>query len=233
MVMAIGMSIDTVYPKIPARIWKALVRRIRTALTRLFTVQIQKICRLDIDPNACNQPRWENGWVCRVLHPKNEEAIAQIEQMNSWRKGELWERIAAGNVCVAALCDGKVVGFNLVTFGEVCIEKIHLRRFFRPEEAWVEQMTVRPEVHHQGLGMSLHQVLPEVLRQRGVPRLYAGSSRSNQAAHRLARRAGFREVADIHYVHFFGLKTWHCVRVPRSGRQPSFQDVRPRLLPQP
>ena len=56
-----------------------------------------------------------------------------------------------GGLCVVALDGEKVAGFNLVSFNEVYIPLLELKKKFRKDQAWSEQITVSKDYRKQGL----------------------------------------------------------------------------------
>jgi len=182
----------------------------------VYLSRIYRIYRINLETVNLRKQSGPRSVSYRLLQPHEDGQIEQMERMDQWSRGELKGRIRAGDLCLAALCDGKVLGFQLVTFGEVLIPQVNLRRFFRPEEAWSETITIRKDFRNRGLASEMpHQVFGE-LRQRGVTRLYAGSPLSHPAARKLAKRAGFREIADIHYTRLLGLEFWRSRKIPRG-----------------
>jgi len=182
----------------------------------VYLSRIYRIYRINLETVSSRKQGGPRSVSYRLVQPHEDGKIEQIERIDQWSSGELKGRIAAGDLCLAALCDGKVLGFQLVTFGEVLIPQVNLRRFFRPEEAWSETITIREDFRKRGLASEMPQQVFEELRQRGVTRLYGGSPLSHPAAGKLARRAGFREIADIRYTRLLGLEFWRCRKIPRA-----------------
>jgi GNAT superfamily N-acetyltransferase len=149
----------------------------------------------------------------RLLSPSDTEAIREIEHMSEWLHGTLFERIGNGAICLAAIENGRVAGFNLISFGDVFMPLIHSNRRFRRDEAWSEQIAVSKDSRKRGLGAALRYRIFEELRKRGYRKLYGGALVDNTPSLKLARRVGFREFVDIQYTRVLGQSKWIYTRV--------------------
>lgn len=175
--------------------------------------QVYRIYRINLEKSARACANTAMGFVFRLLSAEDFGPIEQIESVAEWLRGKLRARILSGDLCLVALEGEKVAGFNLITFGQVFIPLINLRRTFRPGEAWSEHIAVRKEYRQRGLGSHLRYGIFDELRRRGTKRLYGGTLRSNLPSLRLARSVGFSEVLDVSYRRILGLEFWRYTRV--------------------
>ena len=70
----------------------------------------------------------------RILTENDSGAIRQIEAISEWLYGSLRTRLEQGALCLAAFEDGKVSGFNLISFGDAYMPLVNVRRRFRRDE---------------------------------------------------------------------------------------------------
>lgn len=80
------------------------------------------------------------------------------------------------------------IGYVVVTFGW-SVE-------FGGMDAFIDEIYVRPAVRGRGIATEVLTDLPPVLGQAGVRALHLEVERSNDAAHSLYRRTGFRARSD-------------------------------------
>jgi len=149
----------------------------------------------------------------RILTESDSKAIQQIESISEWLHGTLETRLREGSLCLAAFEDGAVSGFNLISFGEAYMPLVNLRRRFRRDEAWSEQIAVSKDFRKKGLGAALRYNIFEELRNRGYRKLYGGALIDNAPSLKLARRVGFREFVDIRYTRLLTNRSWTYRRV--------------------
>ena len=118
------------------------------------------------------------------------------------------KKLKGQTICLAALDNGKVAGFNLVSFGEIYIPLVKLTRKISDDAAWSEQITVSKDYRRMGLGSELRYRIFSELKRRDIRKFCGGTLRDNLASLGLARQLGFREVEDIHFLKLFGFKKW-------------------------
>ncbi len=132
--------------------------------------------------------------------------IRQIEDMEEWLKDKVASMIEAGGLCLVALDGERVAGFNLVSLGEGCIPLIGLRRDLRENEVWSDQITVSKNYRGKGLGSALRYRVFKELKEKGFRKVYGGTQISNLANLNLARKVGFKEIADVQYIKILNKK---------------------------
>ncbi len=187
-------------------------RAIAFALSPVYEQRTYRLYRINL--NRYLQPSSAMEEVeFRLLSPSDAEAIRQVEHLSEWLHGILARRIEEGAICLAAIENGRVSGFNLISFGDVAMPLIHLNRRFRRDEAWSEQISVSKDFRKKGLGAELRYRIFEELRKRGYRKLYGGALIDNAPSLKLARRVGFQEFVDIHYTRVLGRSKWIFTRV--------------------
>ncbi len=148
-----------------------------------------------------------------LLLENDADAIKQIEYQAEWFREEVQSRIKAGDFCVVALHRDKVVGFNLIAFGQVFIPLLRMKRTFRPGTAWSDHIYVHKDYRKQGLGSELRRKALDELEKRGVKKLYGGTLTSNIGSLKHARLVGFQEFADVEFTKLITNKRWKIKRL--------------------
>jgi len=139
----------------------------------------------------------------RLITRDDVGLIRQIEAMTEWLEGKVADLIASEGLCLAALDNDTVAGFNLVTFREGCLLLLDYNRKLKSNEAWSQQITVHSAYRRLGLGTELRYRVFEELRKRGFKKMYGGTRIDNKANLGLTRKTGFREIADVNYFRLF------------------------------
>lgn len=140
----------------------------------------------------------------RVLSPEDATAIAQVEKNSEWLRGTVQSRLRSGALCIAAFENSKLAGFNLVSFGDVYMPLIKLRKRLRRNQAWSEQIAVMPEFRKKGLAANLRYRIFRELRGRGFQKFYGGALVDNLPSLNLAQRVGFEQFVDVRYIRILG-----------------------------
>ena len=178
----------------------------------LFESRVYRIYSINLealDDFECKN----NNFSYKFIGIKHIEIIRQIELMEEWLKGQVQERLEGKGICLVALDKERVAGFNLVSFGEIFIPLLTLTKVLPDNEAWSDQITVHHNYRRRGLASNLRFRIFRELKAKGITKLYGGALKSNIASLKLARRTGFREVSDIHYLKIFGFKKWKTIEL--------------------
>jgi GNAT superfamily N-acetyltransferase len=194
--------------------WRIAVQKTLAYLVRwVYFRQVYRIYEIKL--NATKTPEFpaNRKVTFRLLTPQDLDLIAQVENNAEWLRGQVKERIATGQLCLVALNGEKVAGFNLINLEQASLILVNREKKLRPGCAWSEHIAVQKEFRKSGLGSQLRYRIFEVLRSRGVRRLYGGTLRSNTASLRLTRSVGFKEICDIHYRKFLSFENWQFKRV--------------------
>jgi GNAT superfamily N-acetyltransferase len=194
--------------------WHITLNKTLAYLVRwVYFRQVYRIYGIKLD--AIKTPKYSDNhdFTFKLLTPQNLDMIVQVENTAEWLRGQVKERIAAGQLCLVALNGEMVAGFNLINLEQASLILVNRKRKLRPGAAWSEHIAVRKEFRRSGLGAQLRYRIFEVLKSRGIRRLYGGTLRSNTASLKLTRSVGFKEICDIHYRKFLTFKIWRFRRV--------------------
>ena len=179
----------------------------------VYESRVYRLYRIDLSKQATPDPGEIEGVIFRLVAAGDLNAIDQIEHNTEWLKGTLQKRLESGALCIAAFEANKLVGFNLISFGNIFMPLVHLLYSFRDDQAWSEQISVAQDFRKRGLGANLRFRVFHELRRRGFRKLYGGALADNVPSLKLARKVGFREFADIRYRRVLHSKTWECTKV--------------------
>jgi len=146
----------------------------------------------------------------KIVNSKDSIIIKQIESMEEWLHGKLGTGLEKQKMCLVALDKEKVAGFNLISFGEVFIPLLKYNKIFASDEAWSEQITVHKNYRRKGLATDLRRRIFLELKKKGIKKLYGGSLKRNKIALRLARKVGFENLIDMHFIKFCWYKKHRC-----------------------
>jgi GNAT superfamily N-acetyltransferase len=193
--------------------WRIMAKKSLAYLLRsVYFQQVYRIYRIDLDKAGLPRDLNPRNFTFQILTAQNASMIANVENIAEWLRGQLKQKIAAGQLCMVALDGDKIAGFNLINFRRATLVLVNLQRKLRRGDAWSEHIAVKKEFRRTGLGSQLRNRIFEELRKRGFRRLYGGTLRSNTASLKLTRSVGFEELADIHYYKLFSLERWRYKR---------------------
>jgi len=194
--------------------WHITVKKALAYLGRwIYFRQVYRIYRINLDAiKAHNTPAGQH-FTFKLLTPQNVDMIAQVENTAEWLRGQVQERIAAGQLCLVALDGDKVAGFNLINLKQASLVLVNRRKLLRQGDAWSEHIAVKKEFRRTGLGAQLRFKIFDELKSRGIHRFYGGTLRSNTASLKLTRSVGFKEICDIHYHKLLFFENWKYRRV--------------------
>ena len=181
----------------------------------LYETRVYRIYRINLDTTSQKTDPAPEGFTFKLLNQQDKSEIEQIDKMAEWIWGKLVAKIASGSLCLVILDENKVAGFNLITFGEVFIPLIKLKRVFHQHDAWSEHIAVHKNYRRRGLATQLRYRIFDELRRRGYKKLYGGTLISNKPSLKLARKLGFKEIADVRYLKVLDSKSWRFNRIRR------------------
>lgn len=194
--------------------WPVTVKKsLAYLLALIYFHQIYRIYKIKLDTAKPRKDFDKPDFAFRIVTAQDADMIAQVESIAEWLRGDLKDRIVAGQLCLVALHREKVVAFNLISFDRTFMRLVNLRKRLRQGNAWSEHITVQKQFRKMGLASQLRQRLFDELKKRGIRRLYGGTLRFNLASLNLARSVGFKEIIDIHYRRFFFFESWQYERV--------------------
>jgi len=193
--------------------WRIAVKKSVAYLLRaIYFKQAYRLYRIDLDEAKLPQHSNPHNFTFKILTVQNVGMIADVENVAEWLRGQLKQKIAAGQLCMVALDGDKIAGFNLINFRQATLILVNLQRKLRRGVAWSEHIAVKKEFRRTGLGSQLRYRIFEELRKRGFHRLYGGTLCSNRASLQLTRSVGFKEIGDIHYRKLLSFERWRYKR---------------------
>ena len=193
-------------------VWQTAKKAFAAVGSLVFERRTYRLYRIDLE-HAPNAIREVDGIHFRLVDARDQAAIEQIEDFSEWLEGSLQQRISRGDLCLCAFDGDRLAGFNLISFGEIYMPLVHLRKEFPSDCAWSEQIAVVSDYRKGGLGGQLRYRIFQELRARGYRKLYGGALSDNVASLALARRVGFQEFVDITYTRALRAERWVYKRV--------------------
>jgi GNAT superfamily N-acetyltransferase len=179
----------------------------------IYFRQAYRIYRINVDTVQPRDPAGAHNFTFKLLNPQNTDMIAQVEDTAEWLRGQVKERIEAGQLCLVAL-DGEVVaGFNLINLKEAPLLLVKRVMRLPRESAWSEHIAVRKEYRRMGLATTLRHRIFEVLKKGGIRKLYGGTLPTNTASLCLTKSIGFRILGDMRYRKLFSMEKWSFQRI--------------------
>ena len=194
--------------------WRITVGKTLAYLVRwVYFQQVYRIYGIKLDATSVPERSDNFDFTFRLVTPQDLHLIAQVEDTAEWLRGHLTNRVASGQLCLVALDGEKVAGFNLINLEQASLILVNRKNKLRPGWAWSEHIAVQKAFRKSGLGSQLRYRIFEVLKSRGIRRLYGGTLRSNTASLKLSKAVGFKEICDIHYRKFLSFENWQFRRL--------------------
>ena len=194
--------------------WRITVGKALAYLVRwVYFQQVYRIYGINLD--ATRVPKLSAGFdfTFKLVTPQDVHLIAQVENTAEWLRGQVKNRVAAGQLCLVALAGEKVAGFNLINLQQASLILVNRKKKLRPGCAWSEHIAVEKEFRKSGLGSQLRYRIFESLKSQGIRRLYGGTLRSNTVSLKLSKAVGFKEICDIHYRKMLFIENWQFRRL--------------------
>lgn len=180
--------------------WKFTLKRTFARLAKPFREHAQyRIYCIDLRRSSTPPSSPPKLFEFVVVRDDDRQLIDQIEHQAEWLRGDVADLIHRGALCVVAVQQGELAGFNLIVMGTVRIPLVHMQRTFPPRHAWSEFIGVEKRFRKRGLAVQLRYRVFEELRGRNITRLYGGAEATNSASLRLAEKVGFCQLADVTY----------------------------------
>jgi GNAT superfamily N-acetyltransferase len=143
----------------------------------------------------------------------DEQVVEQILVLEEWLMDKMKLILKHGGMFVVALDGDKVAGFNLVSFNEVYIPLLELKKKFRNHQAWSEQITVSKDYRKHGLGSILRYKMFNELKKRGYRSLYGGTMWDNWSNIELSKKVGFEIFVKVSFKRLFNNKKYIYHRI--------------------
>lgn len=189
-------------------IYVALTKALLYLLRGILEKRTCRIYAIDLDQWEPN-PTHRSNFRFIVLtkgNPVENGVVKQIESTEEWLEGQIKKKLQMGGICLLAMDKDKVAGFNLIGFGQVYIPLLRITEELAENEAWSEQITILKDYRRRNLATDMRYRVFEELGSRGIKTFYGGTLKSNKAALGLARKVGFKELIDVHYLNILGHK---------------------------
>ena len=121
----------------------------------------------------------------RILKSEDLEQIAEIERLcfgEPWSENSLELLLRDGNFGVAAIEEGRVVGYVGVISA--------------PPEGEITNVATHPDFRRRGIGEGILEALKREAGDRGIESLYLEVRRSNEPARGLYEKMGFAVIGE-------------------------------------
>jgi len=151
-----------------------------------------------------------------VFFEKNnitESVSNQLIAIEEWLFDKLNLILDNQGICLAAMDGDTVAGFNLVSFNEIYIPLVELKRTFRKNQAWSEQISVKKVYRKKGLGSILRYKMFNELKARGNKSLYGSTMTDNISNIELSKKVGFEIFAKIGFKRLLNRKNYTFEKV--------------------
>lgn len=142
-----------------------------------------------------------------------ENIKKQLTEIEEWLIDRIDFIFEHKGICLVALDNDNVAGFNLVSADEVYIPLVEIQRKFKPYQAWSEQITVRKEYRSKGLGSVLRFKMFDELKSRGFKSLYGGTMWDNWSNIELSKKVGFTIFLKIKFTRILKNKKYQFERI--------------------
>lgn len=166
---------------------------------RIYCIELEKVQRNKVE---------KKGFHFEIIKSNSYDKLAQILEMEEWLHKILNKKIAKKCLCLSVSKKAEIIGFNLISLDEAYIPLIQQKWHLDGTEAWSDQISVKKEYRKSGIATNLRYFAFGELKRRGVKRFYGGALLGNEASLKLARKTGFKEIADIHFQKILGYKKW-------------------------
>ena len=191
----------------------SLKRTIRFLCSPVFKKTRLIIYQIDL----LNTPKKQistNGYIFKLLDPKNTDFIHQIEEMAEYLKGKLETKLSANGICMAVIKQNKVVGFNLASIGEVYLPFLKARVIIDSDEAWSDQIAIHKDQRRKGLGSALRDRFYADLRKKGFKTLYGHREKFNIASKMSAKKYTSRLLVKAEYMKIISFEILRYSKLP-------------------
>jgi hypothetical protein len=199
----IVMKIDIIIKKVRRNlndfgVCGLLSKGLQYLLKSFYVQRTFRVYRIDLSTEQFPENVPE-GVLLRLIDTEDTDAISQIENMEEWLYGKVLGKLSHG-LCVVAFDGTRVIGFNLVVFGDAFIPLLNLHKHLRPHQAWSEQITVLKTYRKQELASALRYRVFSELQKRGIQTFYGGTLTTNIPSQKLATKVGFQFITDVQYI---------------------------------
>lgn len=190
-------------------IWRILEE---TMFKKLFLFRSFVI--YDKDLTKLNNVRLKNPKLKFLfIFEDNSEILDKLEEISGFSRDLIMERLKTGSDCLVAMEGDKVVGFNMVSFGNIYIHYLEQYMNLLESETWNEQISISNQYRYKGVASDLRDVMFEHLKEKGYTRCIGGTLKINVKARMLARRTGFIEREKVTFIRVLKRKKYYSQKL--------------------
>ncbi len=184
----------------------------RFYLSRQFIIYDKQLTELD--RLRLQNPDLEFSFISENSY----EIIQQIEELSGFPREIVSKKLMDGSECLVARDNNKLVGFNLVSYGNVHIPSLDLHLMLAGSEAWSEQITISLPYRRSGVASDLRHIMFHHLSNKEYTKLTGGYVPFNQGSGMLAKELGFVEREKVTFVKILKWKKYSVQRLSGSHR---------------
>jgi len=146
-----------------------------------------------IEGKESYQSNLDYKWV----ESKDTYIIKQIEEMEEWLTGKLESSVGNKKLCIAAIENEKLIGFCLISLGEIYLPLLYLKVLFKNDEAFSEQLTVHEKYRRKGLATEMRFVAYMELKKRGMNTVYSSTTIDKIASIKSIEKVGGKRIGQL------------------------------------
>lgn len=194
-----------------------ILHSLKRTIRFLFSPVFQRPRLIIYEIDILNTPRKHiptNGYIFKLLDPKDADFIYQTEEMAEYLKGKLEAKLSANGICMVVIKQNKVIGFNLASIGEVYLPFLKARVITNKDEAWSDQITIHKDHRKKGLGSALRNRFYAELREKGFKTLYGHREKFNIASERSAKKYTSRLLVKAEYLKIITFEILRYSKIP-------------------
>lgn len=156
----------------------------------IFKIDLTNINKKEINKKSLN---------CKTVKLTDTYILQQIEDMEEWLAGKMESNINKGKLCLALLNNSKVIGFYLISLGEIDLPLLRLKVILEKNEAFGEQITIHKKYRRKGLATELRHLAYMELKRQGIEKFYATVAVDNLASIRSVKKVGGQILGTLLY----------------------------------
>ena len=194
-----------------------MLHSLKRTIRFLFSPVFQKPRLIIYEIDILNTPRKNistEGYVFKLLDPKDADFIHQTEEMAEYLKGKLEAKLSENGICMVVINQNKVIGFNLASIGEVYLPFLKARVIINKDDAWSDQITIHKDHRRKGLGSALRNRFYAELREKGFKTLYGHRETFNIASERSAKKYTSRLLVKAEYLKIITFEMLRYSKIP-------------------
>jgi len=138
----------------------------------------------------------------KFIHADDSEILKQIQLLSGLTRGLVLKLLNNGGECVVAIDNGNMVGFNLVSTGQVYLRYLCGHVSLSNKQAWSEQTAIKPSYRRTGVSSDLRHIMFDHLARKGYSQVIGGYVPANKNAALVDKKLGYvvREKVTLYKV---------------------------------